>query len=558
MIITKEPLECDVFVAGGGVGGLMAAIAAADKGAKVILAEKANTKRSGCGATGTDHFLCYIPEIHGSDPGAFIAEMELSQVGGKSDMNIVRRYASESFDRVRDWDRWGIPMRPHGDWEFNGHAMPGHLRIWLKYAGQNQKPVLTKQALKRGVEILNHHPFTDLITNEEGRVIGAMCLDLTDEEPKIQVIRAKSVVLATGGGGRLYGSKYMGWMFNVAMCPASTYTGRAAAFRAGARLVNMDSFGAPAGCTFFNRGGKATWIGIYSDMDGKPLGPFATKPTKEYGDMAGDIWREMFTIQRAKGEPVFMNCTEASDEDLDFMLWGLENEGNSATLQYLKEEGFDFRRHMVEFTKKGQSLSAGCGIDINDEAETTLKGLYAAGDETGSFRADLGGAAVIGHIAGRNAARHAKTAEIEPAEESPIVAERAEHYTKIFTNERDCSTPDWKEVNIGIQQVMSEYCGMDVQSDRLLTTGLQHLKRIQRKAENMHCDDTHTFLRCLETEDIALIGEIVINSVLERKESRGNKKRVDHPYTNTLLNGKFVTAENSHGEIVTGWRNKVK
>ena len=54
----NPPLECDVLVAGGGVAGLMAAIAAADRGAKVIVAEKANSKRSGSGATGNDHFLC--------------------------------------------------------------------------------------------------------------------------------------------------------------------------------------------------------------------------------------------------------------------------------------------------------------------------------------------------------------------------------------------------------------------------------------------------------------------------------------------------------------------
>ena len=50
---------------GGGIAGLMAAISAADQGVSVMVAEKANTKRSGSGATGNDHFCCYIPEIHG-------------------------------------------------------------------------------------------------------------------------------------------------------------------------------------------------------------------------------------------------------------------------------------------------------------------------------------------------------------------------------------------------------------------------------------------------------------------------------------------------------------
>ena len=66
MIPIKERLESDVLIVGGGIAGLMAAIAAADKGASVILLDKANTKRSGAGATGNDHFLCYIPEKHGT------------------------------------------------------------------------------------------------------------------------------------------------------------------------------------------------------------------------------------------------------------------------------------------------------------------------------------------------------------------------------------------------------------------------------------------------------------------------------------------------------------
>ena len=62
MIPIKERLESDVLIVGGGIAGLIAAIAAADKGASVILLDKANTKRSGAGATGNDHFLLYPGE----------------------------------------------------------------------------------------------------------------------------------------------------------------------------------------------------------------------------------------------------------------------------------------------------------------------------------------------------------------------------------------------------------------------------------------------------------------------------------------------------------------
>lgn len=554
----NEPLECDVLIAGGGIAGMMAAIAAADSGASVIVAEKANTLRSGCGATGNDHFMCYIPEVHGDDPEPFIREMSESQVGGNSDMDLVRRFVEESFDRVKDWDEWGIGMRPHGEWEFNGHAKPGHPRIWLKYAGKEQKPILTAEALKRGVKLLNHHPFAEVITDENGVTVGAICIDLTGKVPQMQVIRAKSVILCTGcPSGRLFGSKTMGYMFNINTCPSNVCTGRAAAYRAGARLTNLEVTGNGASCKYFNRSGKGTWLGVYTDINGKPLGPFATKPSREYGDMAGDVWRDMFTLKRAQGEPVFMNCSEASDEDLEYMLWGLTNEGNVATLEHLKEEGFDFHKHMVEFyAKEGGSIDG--GLDITVEAETTVPGLFAAGDEMGNFRADLGAAAVIGHIAGRNAAEYSRGRELVPAENMDIVESRAQYYGEILDREPDTASPTWKEINVAIQQVMTDYCAVEVRSEHLLTTGLRHLRRIQEKAKTVHCADGHEFMRCLEVEDLGLVGELAMLCALERKEIRGKHNRVDYPFTNPLYSNKFVGIEKKNGMPVTSWRDKRK
>jgi succinate dehydrogenase/fumarate reductase flavoprotein subunit len=85
----KKPIEADVLVVGGGIAGLMAAINAADQGVRVVIAEKANTKRSGSGATGNDHFCCYIPEVHGEDMAPIIKEYKNSLVGGYADDNLV-------------------------------------------------------------------------------------------------------------------------------------------------------------------------------------------------------------------------------------------------------------------------------------------------------------------------------------------------------------------------------------------------------------------------------------------------------------------------------------
>src|SRR3990172_9149385 len=123
--IDREIIQTDVLVAGGGVAGLMAGISAAQKGATVVVAEKANSRRSGCGATGNDHFLCYCPPVHGEKIEPILKEVRNSQISGFHDPSMTIRFLEESFERVKSWHEWGIDMRPHGDWEFAGHAFPG-------------------------------------------------------------------------------------------------------------------------------------------------------------------------------------------------------------------------------------------------------------------------------------------------------------------------------------------------------------------------------------------------------------------------------------------------
>lgn len=553
--IEKEPIEVDFLIAGGGIAGLMAGISAAEEGASVIIAEKANTKRSGSGATGNDHFCCYIPEVHGDDIEPILWEDLHSLHGDFQDVTLARLFLEQSFDRVKDWDGWGISMRPKGHWDFSGHAFPGRPRIFLKYAGHNQKEVLTKKAKKRGARILNHHIVTDVIV-ENGEVIGAMAVDTTHEKPVIKVFRSKCVLLSTGSATRLYPSTTPGWMFNIAFCPSCNGGGRAMAWRAGAKLVNMEIPNRHAGPKYFARCGKATWIGVYRDPQGRPVGPFVDKPTKELGDITADVWNTVFTDKFKSGEgPVYIDCTTTAEKDIEYMLWGLVEEGNTAMLDYMAEEGIDVRKHQVEFRQYEPFLIGSRGIDIDTKGETSVKGLFAAGDEVGNFRADISGAAIFGWISGKSAAERSKKKSVfQEAEKNGLVEKRATFYSEILKRK---AGPSWKEANLALQQIMADYAGVEVRSETLLKAGLKYLKDLQDKVtHSLMAENSHTMMRCLETMDLMDCGKLIFLAALERKETRGMHRRSDFPFTNPLLQDKFLTIWQEKGQAEMAWRDK--
>lgn len=553
--IDKEPIETDVLVVGGGIGGLMAAISAAEQGVDVVVAEKANTKRSGSGATGNDHFACYIPEYHGDDMTPIVKELQNSLVGGYHDSSHTVKFLEHTAESVLAWDRWGIGMRPHGQWEFMGHAFPGRPRIWLKYAGYNQKEVLTRESKKRKVRIENHLPITELITRD-GEIIGAIGISVKGETPVLKVIRAKGVILAAGCTTRLYPpAATPGMLFNTAFCPANAGAGLASAYRAGAKLINMEFPNRHAGPKYLARCGKSSWIGTYKDPKGKLIGPFVKKPTRELGDITSDVWNSVFTDYHKSGRgPAYIDCSETAQEDIDYMLWGMKHEGLTALLDYMNDEGIDVRRHMVEFMQYEPHL-IGRGIEIDLNGGSSIPGLYAAGDLVGNFRSDISGATVFGWISGAAAAERAKKMKgSHKAEKSPIVGERADFYARIMNGEDGA---DWREANLALQQIMNDYAGVQVRSETLLRAGLKYLGDLRRKAvATIQANDAHTLLRCLEVMDLMDCGEAIFYTALERKETRAMHIRSDFPFTNPLLSDKFLTIRLKGGKPELQWRNR--
>ena len=543
----EERKQADVLCVGGGIAGLMAAIRAAELGAKVIVAEKSNILRSGSAGMGNDHFQCYIPEVHG-DFEVFAKELLYGQMGpmiGLLDREVWRYWFENTFDILKLWESWGIPIKYQGKYEFAGHAFPGRQLNHLKYSGECQKSVLTEQALKRGAQIINRVMVFDLLRDREGSVIGA--IGVSTRDPKVILFEAKSVVLGTGSCTRMYPATTPSYDANRAWPITLTGDGRAMAYRAGGELVNLELTSRHAGPKYFVRSGQATWVGVLRDRAGKAVGPFVSKPDRVYGDMTTEVHKSIFDeyVKSGKG-PIYMDMDGISDEDLEYMVYWLKHEGNLGLLDHLAEEGIDLKKAAIEFQTFEMAVAG--GIRINYKTETSVKGLYAAGDESIS---SISPSATFGWAAGENAAKYAKGANALDIEEVRTDIEAKKALLREITARKDGAR--WQEANSALQQIMFDYAGY-VRSEVLLEAGLDLITRLKSKARTLlMAENPHELMHCLEVLNLLDIGELVFISANDRKETRGLHVRSDYKLTNPLLGDKRHIIKKVDGKPVTGW-----
>lgn len=550
--------ETDVLIAGGGISGLQAAIAAGNSGVNVIVAEKAHAKRSGNGTMGNDHFMCWIPKIHGEDLDFVMNEIKDTMDGPWQDDIMLRKLLERSEEMVEKWQSYGINMKPTGEYHFEGHTIPGHQHYHLKFDGRNQKKSLYEQALKVGAVIHNHVVITELLTDDNDCIIGAIGISIKEDIPELIIYKAKAVIIATGPNARAFPPSVPAYMFNICDCPACT-GGVAMGYRVGAKLVNYDILGCHAGPKYFERSGKATWIGALSDSEGKSVSPFVNKPSREYGDPMSDIWPGVFSDKLKNGTaPVYMNCTELSEEDLEYMKYCFETEGIGSVTDYLEQHKIDLRKSMIEFGSYSIRFNF-AGLEGNTKAETNVKGLYGAGVAIGNVRGHITQAAVFGEIAGENAAEYAKNvkfADEEIIRNHKTIKDKKELYKKLLERKNGSN---WKEVNAVLQQIMKDYVASEKRSATLLQAGKKYIRDLREASINeIKCENSHELLRTMEVFDLMDVCELGALCADNRKESRGPKHdRPDYPFINPLLNGCLQTVQKQNGKVVINFRKSI-
>ncbi len=558
--IEKVEHSCDICIVGGGLAGCMAAIRAKELTENIILLDKSHPDRSGCAGTGLDHIWGYFPEVQRKE-GVRLDDMVEDHIRnvakGLINKKIVRYIAETSLPRILDLERFGAKIR------YPDSTMPGNFRLQyqihncrntLHFDGRDIKRILSSAAGKLGVHIIDRVMGTDLLVRD-GQAAGAVGYGTRDG--KLHLVRAKAVIMASGRPNRLYRPN-PGNIFAIRMAPALTGDGKAAMFRAGVELINMEFLSIPGRWSSRNfiRGGglpggsyQPPGIGVNAlgevirprnhDINGK--GIYGT--TLTYG--TGKSFQS--ELEAGRG-PIYADMSWGSDADQEYMRWAVVNEGlGPGFLHVMDRYGLDFRKHKIEIwpIEPEHSAAAAGGPIVDESCQTSLPGLFAAGDEAGGIPGSVApGAFTMGYLSAESAAGFAEGMSSTPVGTGYEAVEA-------FCNEilSRSEGDSWEEAQQAIQNIMTDY-NVAVRSETMANRGLEcleYLKTVMR----LTAANPHEMTHCLEMRNLIECGQIIFRSTVMRKESRGNIfRRKDFPHQDNVNWFCFLGQRCQNGRIV--------
>ena len=542
-------IKTDVLVIGGGLGGCMAAINAADHGAKVAIMEKSHTERSGAAGTGNDHFWFYDPEIH-AGRGWTIPDMvrDISFDGeygktkeGLMDQGLLEIVAEGTKEAVDNLESWGVKFRYNEiyPWNLQYDAPEGEKRYrivpqfqseWdtLNYDGRDIKKRLTEQCLKRGVVIYNRVSGTGLLTSE-GRVVGATGVHMRTGE--FHVFEAKAVIMATGmDQTRLFRAQSGNW-FNSQSPPYITGDGEAMALRAGAEVFILQAGKTRnAGFQYFRNlsrsSGTATTCypaGRFVNSEGETVirHPAVREPLRKCRENVEQSIREGKT-------PFYLDWTDATEEEIRYAEWSYGNEGLCwVILEIIKDLGLDFRRDAfeLELEPTGRLTGGFLALFIDKDCRTSVPGLYACSPVQFAGEVAAPTYVVLGWRSGKKAAEYAMEAAESPLDEGQVKSEAA----RVTASLKEEEGHPWQEVNTELNNIMEEYKGyvagwsLPGEKAEISRTGLENcIAQLQKLKEyKMRAGDPHELVRCNEVINLIDIGIMMVKAALEPEQYEG-------------------------------------
>ncbi|WP_439821674.1 fumarate reductase/succinate dehydrogenase flavoprotein subunit [Pseudomonas sp. HLG18] len=523
--MTRNTLEqeYDIVVIGGGTAGPMAAIKAKEKNKdlRVLLVDKANVKRSGAISMGMDGLNNAIIPGH-STPEQYTKEITIAN-DGIVNQAAVYAYATHSFETIEQLDRWGVKFEKDetGDYAVKKvHHMGAYVLPMPE--GHDIKKVLYRQLKRARVSITNRLVCTRLLTDEEGAVNGVMGFDCRTAD--FHVIKAKAVILACGAAGRL-GLPSSGYLMGTYENPTNAGDGYAMAYHAGAELANLECFQINPLIKDYNGPACAYVTGPLGGYTANNKGERFIECDYWSGQMMWEFHQE---LESGNG-PVFLKLDHLAEETIQNIEEILHSNERPSRGQFHANRGTDYRTQMVEMHISEIGFCSGhsaSGVWVNERAETSVKGLYSAGDMAAVPHNYMLGAFTYGWFAGNNAAEFVAGREFSALDTEQIEKEKARVYAPL---DREHGLPP-AQVEYKLRRFVNDYL-QPPKVTKKMEIGLQRFSDIERDLNEMKANNAHELMRAMETSVIRDCAEMAARASLFRAESRWGlyHYRVDHP-----------------------------
>jgi fumarate reductase flavoprotein subunit len=532
---------CDVLVVGGGGAGLRAAIAVAETHPRLRVAviSKVYPMRS------------HTVSAEGGAAAVIKAEDSLDEhaydtiSGGDwlTDQDAVEAFVREAPEEMLRLEHWGCPWSREPDGHIAVRPFGGMKieRTWFAAdkTGFHLLHTLFQTTLKyQAIERFDEFFVTKLLV-DEGRCQGVVAIELSTGQ--IRTIIAKAVILCTGGCGKVF--------------PFTTNAnikngdGMALAYRAGAPLKDMEFVqyhptGLPFTGILITEAARAEggWLlnkDGYRYLQDYDLGKPTPKPVLRAMELGPrDRLSQCFIKEQEKGRTlegpyghyVHLDIRHLGEKLIDRKIPFVRE-------LCLKYVGIDPVKEMIPVRPVVHYMMGGIHTDIH--GATPLKGLYAAGE---AACVSINGANRLGSnslteilVFGARAGKAAAAFAAEQAEASSSLAAQAVDEQRRL-EEGFLRKNGGKEriaiLRAEMHQIMEESAGI-YRTETALKEATGKLKRLQERFQNLSLDDnSYTFntelTAALELSYMLDVGQTILQSALERRESRGSHQRTDY------------------------------